>query len=172
MPAAPADVVAANVTFEPAVETPRREYFLRGTQMHEVRALGADASIAPTIRYPANDTIVALDPDIPAGHQRITFEADSSDNDLVWRLDAARIESLRGRAQWAPTPGRHELTLERSDGRVLSRIAFEVRGDPRGDAGASAATRSALAIVRSAASPRRRMHCDSPRPSMAYDPKL
>ncbi|MEO6927906.1 MAG: penicillin-binding protein 1C [Casimicrobiaceae bacterium] len=131
-PKPPANVVARSVTFEPAVEAPRRDYFLRGTEMTVVRALGAEASLTPTIRYPANDTIVALDPDIAQGHQRITFEASAYDAGLAWRLDDHPIASADARTSWAPTPGRHTLALVDASGRALSTIRFEVRGgEPR-----------------------------------------
>ncbi|MEO8849099.1 MAG: penicillin-binding protein 1C [Casimicrobiaceae bacterium] len=127
-PKPPADVVARSVTFEPAVEASRRDYFLRGTEMSTVHALGVEASLSPTIRYPANDTIVALDPDIPPGHQRITFEASAYDAGLAWHLDNHAIAMADARASWAPTPGHHMLALVDASGRALSTIRFEVRG--------------------------------------------
>ena len=126
-PAPPPGVVAVPVAFAADAEPARREWFLRGTEMSTVLASGA---AAPTIRYPANDTIVALDPDVAAGRQRVTFEAAPAVAGLSWRIDDVVIADDGGRAQWMPTAGRHQLRLEDTSGRVLSRVTFEVRGDP------------------------------------------
>jgi hypothetical protein len=40
------------------------------------------------------------------------------------------LPAQRGRADWAPVPGHHTLTLEDASGRTLSTVAFEVRGNP------------------------------------------
>ena len=72
-PSAPRGLVAQRVAFQPDVEPARTEYFVRGTAMAVVSADSRDAARTATasIRYPADDTIIALDPDIPAGHQRV-----------------------------------------------------------------------------------------------------
>jgi penicillin-binding protein 1C len=85
----------------------------------------------PRIRYPAAGTIIALDPDVPAGAQRVVFEASPTGEGLRWRLDGVELmpSDARGRADWAPASGRHTLTLEDSDGMPLSTVGFEVRGN-------------------------------------------
>ena len=40
-----------------------------------------------------------------------------------WQLDDARLEV----PDWAPTPGRHTLTLKNREGDDLDRVRFEVR---------------------------------------------
>ena len=133
-PLAPSGVTRISIWFDPAVEAERKEWFLRGTEMSgiESRAGGA-AGLAPTprIRYPAAGTIIALDPDVPATAQRVVFEAAPMTEGLRWRLDGAELmdSDARGRADWAPASGRHTLTLEDSDGTLLSTVSFEVRGN-------------------------------------------
>jgi penicillin-binding protein 1C len=87
--------------------------------------------LPPRIRYPAADTVIALDPDIPPGAQRVVFEASPAIEGLQWRLDGATLADTdaRGRADWAPAPGKHTLALVDPDGRMLSVVAFEVRGN-------------------------------------------
>ena len=134
-PAAPGGVSRISVWFDPAVETQRKEWFLSGTEMSVVESYasgGSSASVVtPRIRYPAADTIIALDPDIPAGAQRVVFEASPASAGLSWRLDGMTLANAdsRGRADWDPAPGRHTLALVDVDGKLLSTIEFEVRGN-------------------------------------------
>ena len=98
-----------------------------------VRATGGDESTAatPRISYPAPDTIIALDPDIPAARERVTFTASPAVAGLRWRIDDDVLPAQRGRADWKPVPGRHVLVLEDAGGKALSTVDFEVRGGPR-----------------------------------------
>jgi penicillin-binding protein 1C len=132
-PRAPAGVLRQIVAFDPGVEAERSEWFVRGTETAVVRAASADtAAMAapPTIRYPAADTIIALDPDIPPGRERVVFSAAPAVPGLQWRIDDVLLPAERGRADWAPVPGHHTLSLEDAAGTTLSSIAFEVRGNP------------------------------------------
>jgi len=125
--AASQGVVRANVRFEPAVEPERGEWFVRGTEMAVVRASATGTSPTPQIRYPAPDTVIALDPDLPAGHERVVFEAAPAIAGLQWRLDDTLLADERGRAAWTPQRGRHTLALTDAAGRTLAQVAFEVR---------------------------------------------
>jgi penicillin-binding protein 1C len=128
--AAPPGLVRAAVSFDPPVEAERDEWFLRGTEMTVVRGSGSGTGTTPRIRYPSPATVIALDPDVPAGRQRVVFEAAPVVPGLQWRLDDAVLADTRGRAAWTPRPGPHTLVLEDATGRALSSVAFEVRGDP------------------------------------------
>ncbi|MFO1414696.1 MAG: penicillin-binding protein 1C [Burkholderiales bacterium] len=132
-PAAPATLAASAVAFDPPVEPPRTEWFVRGTAQAVVRSVAAapddDALPAPKIRYPAPDTIIALDPDIPPAHQRVAFASGPLAHDVRWRVDDDELPDRGPRALWAPVPGRHVVMLVDGDGKVLSRVAFEVRGN-------------------------------------------
>jgi len=128
--APPPGLVRATVRFDPAVEPERGEWFLRGTEMALVRGTDAGTGTTPRIRYPAPDTVIAVDPDLPPGRQRVVFEAAPAVPGLSWRLGDTVLADERGRALWTPRPGRHTLALEDASGRTLSRVAFEVRGDP------------------------------------------
>ena len=134
-PAAMPGMTRLTVAFDPAVEPDRKEWFLRGTEMAVIESStgGADSAstVSPRIRYPAADTIIALDPDIPTGAQRVVFEAAPAAAGLRWRLDGTTLANTdsRGRADWTPATGKHMLALVDLDGRTLATVAFEVRGN-------------------------------------------
>ncbi len=135
-PRAPAGVTQQVVAFDPSIESERREWFVGGTAMDRVRAnhpRGGDdengaTAVTPRIRYPAPGTIIALDPDIPAAHQRVAFVASPVVAGTRWKLDETEVPDRHGRVLWAPTPGPHTLVLEDARGAALSRVEFEVRG--------------------------------------------
>jgi penicillin-binding protein 1C len=139
-PETPAGITRQGVTFDPAVEGDRREWFVGGTAMARVRASNQRSddeatAVTPRIRYPAPGMVVALDPDIPPAHQRIAFAASPVVADMRWKLDDADLPDRHGKVLWAPTPGRHTLVLEDMRGVVLSRVDFEVRGNIAGAPG-------------------------------------
>jgi penicillin-binding protein 1C len=129
-PARPSSVVAEKVAFDPPLEPPRDEAFLRGTAQPVVRATGTlDDATQPTprIRYPAEDTVIALDPDVPMAYQRVAFVASPAIAGLRWRVDDAFLASGGARVLWAPARGRHRVTLEDETGAPLSTVSIEVR---------------------------------------------
>jgi penicillin-binding protein 1C len=128
-PAAPPGVVAAPVRFEPPVEPARNEWFVAGTETALVQLAGSGGR--PRIAAPPDGVIVALDPDIPAGNQRLVFDAEGVHGlQAEWVLDGEPIGPAGEPVRWAPVPGRHRLAL-RAGGRELDAVAFRVRGVPR-----------------------------------------
>jgi penicillin-binding protein 1C len=125
-PAAPAGLVRQSVAFTPAVEPPRSEWFLRGTETASVELL-APSQRQPKIVYPADSSLIALDPDIPERLQRVRFLA-QGERGLAWVLDGEKLEQDAVDAGWAPAQGKHELKLVRQDGRAVASARFEVRG--------------------------------------------
>jgi penicillin-binding protein 1C len=131
-PDSPPGLVRQMVAFTPAVEPPRSEWFVRGTETATVELL-APAQRQPKIVYPVDSSLIALDPDIPERLQRVRFQAQGAVG-LVWMLDGVRLDAEALDAGWAPAPGKHELRLVGQDGRTVARARFEVRG-LRPDAG-------------------------------------
>lgn len=125
-PAPPSGVVRQTVAFTPAVEAPRSEWFVRGTETASVELL-APSQRQPKIVYPADSSLIALDPDIPERLQRLRFEA-QGEGGLAWVLDGKEVGAAELEAGWAPVPGKHELKLVGRDGRTLASARFEVRG--------------------------------------------
>jgi len=147
-PAPPPGVMHTRVTFENDVEPARDEWFLQGTQT-PVAALAANASAparrvstrgAAHIGAPTDGTIFALDPDIPASRQRISFERSSGTSTRsTQRLDGKTL-GLAQRLLWLPWPGRHLLELVNADGSIADSVRFEVRGAVARTSGTSTGT--------------------------------
>ena len=123
-PTAPSGVVASRVVFDAQREPARDEWFLAGTEQPLVRgAASLEAQRRFGITSPRDGSIFAIDPDMPAAAQRITFEGEPG----TWVLDGKRL-GVAQRLGWAPWPGRHELALVARDGSTLQTVRFEVRG--------------------------------------------
>ena len=151
-PSAPDGLVRAAASFAQGAETPRAEWFLRGTEP----ATGGTSLAAPRPRIasPQQGTIVAIDPDIPRDLQRLALEAHGVGHGgpaARWRLDDADLGVVNGIRLWDPVPGRHRLVLVAEDGRVLDAVAFEVRGGLRGTAAAPGESDPATAADTTAA---------------------
>ncbi|MCS0612955.1 penicillin-binding protein 1C [Massilia kyonggiensis] len=125
-PAVPPGLVRQTVRFAPAVEPERSEWFMRGTEVALVEML-PPAKRAPRIVYPAADSVIALDPDIPAPLQRVSLRAYGGAG-LRWELDGADAGPADRGAMWTPQPGEHEVKLVGQDGRAVAAARFEVRG--------------------------------------------
>ncbi|HLB31410.1 MAG TPA: penicillin-binding transpeptidase domain-containing protein, partial [Gammaproteobacteria bacterium] len=124
-PALPEGVVARQVSFSPAIEPQRQEYFLRGTETSHI-VLQEPAQTVPKIAYPADGGIIALDPDIPGDLQRIAFTMSPENDSATWRLDGQPLSLPDGR--WQPRRGSHALVLQDAEGQVIDEVRFVVRG--------------------------------------------
>ena len=125
-PSVPPGVSAVVTQFSPALESPRREWFLEQTQSPRVVALSARDEIA-RISSPANGMVIAIDPDIPTDHQRLPFQARGADPLAQFRLNGTTIGPATPGILWAPQAGSHRLVLEDAQGAVLDQILFSVR---------------------------------------------
>lgn len=125
-PSVPRGVSAVVTRFSPALEPPRREWFLEQTQSPRVVALSARDEIA-RISSPSNGMVIAIDPDIPTDHQRLPFQAQGADPLAQFRLNGTSIGPAMPGVLWEPQPGAHRLVLEDARGSVLDQILFTVR---------------------------------------------
>ncbi len=121
----PPGVVSTMVELKDMGRT-RPEWFLSGTETPVISS--APGALQRRIRYPAQGTIIALDPDIPEGMQRIFFEADAGTTGTRWDLDGQSVGTADTLVFWGPKPGRHRLSLLDDSDRVLDSVEFEVRG--------------------------------------------
>jgi len=125
----PRGVLAAEIQFNPVVEAPRREWFLRGTETGTVRLPDRMDHGLARIVYPARGAILAVDPDIPDGHQRVFFEVTPANG--AYRIQVDDRVASNADEGWLPEPGRHRARLLDADDRVLDESVFEVRGAHR-----------------------------------------
>lgn len=107
-----------------------REWFIQGTENTEVQEASTPTNFR--IVYPANETIIALDPDIPEDQQRLFFESRPSDPTLRWALDGTDLGPAGSVLIWNPIRGAHRLRLVDASHRILDSVNFEVRGNLRG----------------------------------------
>jgi penicillin-binding protein 1C len=125
-PAVPPGLVRQAVVFDPPVEPARDEWFIAGTETR--RVVGGARQHRPRIESPPDGVIIALDPDIPAAHQRIWFTATYGDQAGFW-LDERELGPAANPSGWMPVPGRHVLKLKSTDSRaLLDSVEFQVRG--------------------------------------------
>jgi penicillin-binding protein 1C len=127
-PAVPPGLIVTPVRFAPPVEPPRTEWFVAGTETDLVRLAGADGR--PRIVAPPDGVVVAVDPDIPGGHQAIVLEAAPADPQASWRLDGRQLGAAGAPLRWTPSPGRHRLELRDAAGDTLDAATVRVRGLP------------------------------------------
>jgi penicillin-binding protein 1C len=133
-PSPPTGVIARTIYFEPhfeplagsSAEPPRREWFLAGTERGVVRA--AQAKSLARIGYPAAGTVIALDPDIPPGRQRLPLQLTArGEPGWQWRIDGKPAGRADRPGRWLPQPGKHRLALVDAKNVELDAVAFEVR---------------------------------------------
>lgn len=130
----PATVTRRMVVFESNVEPAREDVFVGDTAVSQVWLSDRVASVGPAsaaIVQPARGTILALDPDIPATHQRSWLRATNlvsqKTQQVIWRINN-NIVGQGGEVAWLPQPGKHRVELLDGDGRVLDSVILEVRG--------------------------------------------
>lgn len=146
-----ADEESAQAVKRPAIEAPRQEWFLAGTEqrhfsppatvsasndthtgkgdgVHAGRQDPDPSALPARIVAPAPNTIIALDPDIPPANQQLRLEASAGvPTDLHWFIDEQPV-GQGARVGWMPLPGRHTITLRDARGSVLDARRIEVRG--------------------------------------------
>lgn len=130
-PAPPPGVTAELTSFSPPVEAPRREWYLSGTTVagaRNARVTVVPSGVRPSIQSPANGMIIAMDPDIPAGHQKVLLTVRGAEPGMRLMLNERLLGSAARERLWQPRPGTYYLTLEDAGGRQLDRVLFRVRG--------------------------------------------
>ena len=125
-PAPPAGLVREKIRFDPAREPARNEWFIAGTEQNVIRSASANA--LARIVYPANGSVIALDPDIPPAHQRVPLRLSAAPGSgWTWRIDRRPLGKAAEKILWLPQPGRHQLSLENRQGEIIDSLTFEVR---------------------------------------------
>lgn len=126
VPSPPAGVVAAATSFTPAVEPPRREWFLARDQI-ATPVIVAPAAHPTRIVSPPNGMIIAVDPDIPASRQRLPITTEGATAQMRLKLNGQVLAPADKLMLWTPQAGAYRLALEDGAGRLLDQILFTVR---------------------------------------------
>lgn len=130
-PLPPEGISRMRVHYAAGLEPARIEAFIGDTGQSDFSpgppAAGSDGW---RIAEPVDGTILALDPDIPAGRQRLRLRAvDISARTVshaAWYVDGGHYADS-GLSDWQPLPGRHVIELRGEDGMVLDRVEIDVR---------------------------------------------
>ncbi|HEV2701098.1 MAG TPA: penicillin-binding transpeptidase domain-containing protein, partial [Steroidobacteraceae bacterium] len=125
-PPAPAGIVPRQTRFAHAIEPARREWYLTGTAVNDIVA-AVPPRDRPGIESPVNGMVIALDPDIPQGHQRILISLRGVQPGMTLALNDQPLGSAADRQLWSPAPGAWYLRLQDAGGRTLDRVLFTVR---------------------------------------------
>lgn len=122
----PPGLVRAKVIFAHNNEN-RDEWFLAGTEPAVAR-IESSTDIRSRISYPLDQSIVALDPDIPKRNHRMFIQVVAPKVDQNLYLNGQRLGRAQAYLPWTPVAGKFLLELRDSKGIVLDKVAFEVRG--------------------------------------------
>jgi penicillin-binding protein 1C len=118
--------VLEKVSDDPLQRSRRPEWFIRGTEPVIYKVVAPQ--LQHRIIYPADGTVMALDPDIPNERQKVFFEAKPQDKRLQWMVDSVVIGDAGGAVSWSPKSGNHSAALVDLENRVVDRVTFSVRG--------------------------------------------
>lgn len=131
-PAMVPGVRAQTIHFQDHLEPDRLEYFLAGTEMKQIRlAQRLQAQSRWFIESPADQMIIALDPDIPLDKQKVLLQAQQlggdKDQSLTWRVNGVEM-SHENPYPLAILPGRYRIELLQSSAQVVDSVSIQVRG--------------------------------------------
>ncbi len=101
-----------------------QEYFLKGTETNTNPE--PSSSTINGISSPTMDSVIALDPDIPAERQKVFFEPKKFSKDLDWVLNDNKIGSASEILLWSPSKGEYTLELFKKS-KAIDRIKFIVK---------------------------------------------
>lgn len=101
----------------------------------QVEAKKKDTVFIPTknpsalikIIHPVNQSIFAIDPDIPDENQALYFEANKIDKEVFWMLNGKRLSDIKGMYFWKPISGKYKLAIVTKANKILDQIEFTVR---------------------------------------------
>lgn len=107
-------------------EPARREWFVAGTEPAGESVAPVRGPARPRIAYPVDGSVIALDQDIPPGHERILLQAVSATPACQWLLNGEFLGAAQD-VLWRPVRGRHALCLADEEGQTLDAVTFVVR---------------------------------------------
>jgi len=125
-PHMPKGVVMTRASFSQDLESPRMECFFEGTE--PLSPVRADSHYRkPRIIYPAQETLISIDPEIPEDQQRVPFRFKPDSNHYEWVLNNHRVGSRDPFFLWKPERGRYVLSIVDQHNQILDSVEFQVR---------------------------------------------
>ena len=125
-PPRPDGLELQQVRFAHDIESPRREWFLRGTAQ-AFSDIAPQTARRPRIVSPVSGSVFALDPDIPLNRQRMGVRVAGAGPQVRLVLDQHDIGAASSDPLIFPSPGIHILSLADPDGHVVDRVKYIVR---------------------------------------------
>ena len=130
--APPANLLKRHIQFASSdghVEARRDEWFVRGTEPASTQIAERETSSAGArIVMPTDGTIIALDPDIPAAHQRVQLKSGDVAQAGCWAVNDEHLGCSAAPMAWSPAAGNAVIKLMDADGKALDRVTVVVRG--------------------------------------------
>ena len=130
--APPANLLKRHIQFASSdghVEARRDEWFVRGTEPASTQIAARETSSAGArIVMPTDGTIIALDPDIPAAHQRVQLKSGDAARAGCWTVNDHMLGCSALPVSWSPVSGNSVIKLTDADGKELDRVTVVVRG--------------------------------------------
>jgi penicillin-binding protein 1C len=133
--AMPANMVKRYIQFASntdRIEASRDEYFIRGTEPQNTVIAAREASSAGArIVSPTDGTIIAIDPDIPDTHQRITLKSGDAKQANCWEVGGQSMGCSETPIAWSPRSATTDVVTIRlldKNGEERDRIAITIRG--------------------------------------------
>jgi penicillin-binding protein 1C len=125
-PQVPTGVLSAQLSFQDSIEPQRVEWFIKGTEPVTMVTLNT-IHAKPRITYPTQETLIAIDPEIPESLQRVPLRFEPQSHRFEWMLNKEKIGVNEPVYLWMPKRGTHELAISDDEGRVLDSVRFLVR---------------------------------------------
>ncbi|MCX5813105.1 MAG: hypothetical protein NT178_11250 [Proteobacteria bacterium] len=85
------------------------------------------SQLKPHIVYPADETLISIDPEIPDELQRVPFRFQPSTRQYEWVLNDKKTGVFSPLFLWKPARGRYELSIVDKQNYVLDSVGFVVR---------------------------------------------
>ncbi|TAG48609.1 MAG: penicillin-binding protein 1C [Betaproteobacteria bacterium] len=121
------------VALSELIEPSRDEYFIRGTEPQSLLIAARQASSSGArIVSPTDGTIIAIDPDIPDAHQRITLKSGDTQHANCWEVSGESLGCSETPIAWplrSATTDVVNIRLLDRNGEERDRIAITIRGN-------------------------------------------
>jgi penicillin-binding protein 1C len=142
-PTAPAGLLQQQVSYQPAIESPRQDWVILPRQAAQTHASPTLVNQTPknqtivvnvtpssaTLIAPPDSAIIAPDPDIPQQRQALLLQSGGNGRSCLLLDDRAVAACGKSKVLVPlPLPGKHRLTLTDTQGKLLDTHTFEVRG--------------------------------------------